>query len=90
MAEWLECAVAVQDVSGMSPSWGRHKNPRGCKEPSDYVSFHRTVKIQWFHTLNTHDTKPITTQQHSLQMLYALELDLVPFPSDVARSFPSE
>ena len=81
MAEWLECAVALREVSGASPGQGGHKNLCGCKEPSDYVSFRRTVERQRFHTLNTHDTKPRTTQQHSLQTLYTLELDLT-LPND--------
>ena len=85
MAEWLEHTVTVREVSGSSPSRNGHKNHCGCMEPSDYISFRRGVKRQWFHTLNTHNTKPRTTQQHSLQVPYMLELDLGP---DVARSFP--
>ena len=81
-------AVAVQ-VSGSSPVRGGHKNLCRHREPSDYVSFRRTVTIQRFCTLNTHDTKP-RTQQHSLQRPYILELDLCPFPPDIARSFPPE
>ena len=62
MAEWLEREVVVREVSVSSPGWGRHKkNLYGCREPSDYVIFCRAVKRQWFHTHNTHDTKPITT-----------------------------
>ena len=67
-------------------SWG-HKNLCRCREPSDYVSLCRAVETQQFHTLNTHDTKP-RTHQHSLQTPYMLELDLGPFPPDVAHSFP--
>ena len=52
------------------------------------VSLRRAVKRQWSHTLNTHNTKPRTTQQNSLQMPYTLELDLGLFPPDAARSFP--
>ena len=84
MAEWLERAVAVQEVSCSSPGQGGHR------ETSDYVSFHRAIKRQWFHTLNTHYTKPRTTQQHYLHTPYMLVLDLGPFPLDVAHSFPPE
>ena len=90
MAEWLERAVAMLEVSGQSPGRGRHKNLCERREPSDHVSFRRDVKRQRFHTLNTHDKDPRTTQQHSLQTPYTLELDLGPFPSDVARIFPPE
>ena len=61
-AEFLERAVAVREVSGLSPGQGGHKNFCGRWEPSDYVSFHWAVKRQRFHTLNTHDKKPKTTQ----------------------------
>ena len=48
------------------------------------------VEKQRFHTLNTHDIKPGTKQQHSLQTANTLELDFGPFPPDVANSFPPE
>ena len=89
MADWLERAVAVREVSVSSSAQGGHKNVCRRKEPSDCVSFRRAVERQRFHTLNTQDTKPRTTQ-HSLQTPYTLELDLGPFPPDVARSFPPE
>ena len=41
-------------------------------------------KDKRFHTLNKHDTKTRTTQQHSLQTPYTWELYLDPFPPDVA------
>ena len=90
MTEWLESAVAVREVSGSIPGWGGHKNLCGRRETSDYVSSRRAVERQRFHTFNTHVTKPRTKQQHSLQTPYTLELDLGPFPPDVARSFPPE
>ena len=62
----------------------------GRRKPSDYVNFLRAVKRQRFHTLNTHDTKARTTQQHSLQTPYTMELDLGPFPLDIVRSFLPE
>ena len=52
------------------------------------ISFRRAVGRWRFHTLNTHDTKPKKQQQHYLQTPYTLELG--PFPSDVAHSFPSK
>ena len=61
MAEWLERAVAVQEVLSSIPGLGGHKNLCGNMEPSVYVSFHRAVKREWFHTLKTHYTKPRTT-----------------------------
>ena len=66
------------------------QNLCGCKEPSDNVSFYRAVKMHWFCTLNTHDTKPRTPQQHSLQTPYTLELDHGPFPTDVPHFLPSD
>ena len=86
MAEWLEYMVSVRDVLGSSPSQGGHKNFCGCREPSDCVSFCRAVIREQFHT---HDTKPRKTQD-SFQTPYTLELELGPFPSDVARSFLPE
>ena len=62
MAEPLECAVAVREISGSSQNRGRHNNLCGLREPSDYVGLRRAVERQWFHTLNTHDTKPRATQ----------------------------
>ena len=90
VAEWLERAVTVREVLGSSPGRSGHKNLFGRREASDYVSFRRAVKRQRFRTLNTHDTKPRTTQQHSLQTPYTLELDLGPFPPDVTLLFPPE
>ena len=90
VAEWLERAVDVWEVSGSSPGRSEHKNLCGRRGTSDYVSFRRAVKRQRFRTLNTHDAKPRTTQQHSLQTPYTLEMDLGPFPPDVAQSFPPE
>ena len=84
VAAWIKRSVAVAEGSGSSPGRG------GRREPFDYISFHRAVERQWFHTLNTHHTKPRTTQQHSLQTPYTLELDIGPFPIDVAHSFPLE
>ena len=89
VAEWVERAIAVRD-SGSSPGRGGHKTLCERRELSDYVSFRRAAKVQRFHTFNTHDTKPRTTQQHSLQTPYMLELDFGPFPPDVACSFPPE
>ena len=86
MTKWLKRAVAMREVSGSSPGRGRHTYLYERREPSDYIRFRRAVKRQRFHT---HDTKPRTTQQHSLQMPYTLELDLGPFPPDVACSFSS-
>ena len=90
VAELLEHAVAAREVSGSNPGRSEQKKLFGRREPSNYVSFHRAVKRQRFHTLNTQDTKPRTTQQQSLQAPYMLELDLSPFPPDVARSIPPE
>ena len=84
VAEWLDRAVAVREVSGLSPDRDGHKNLCGRREPSNYVSFHRDVERQRFHTLNTHNTNKNTTQQGSLQTPYTFELDLGPFPPDVA------
>ena len=67
MAEWLERAVAVREVSGSNPGRGGHKNLCWRREPSGYVSFRRAVKWQRFHALNTLNTKPRTTQ-HSLHV----------------------
>ena len=76
---------------GIEPwPWKTHKNPCRRKEPSDYAIFRRAVKRQRLHTLNTHDMKPRTTQQHFIQTPYTLELDFIPFPQDVDRSFPPE
>ena len=89
MAECLEGAVAVWEVSGLSPGRGGQKNFCGCREPSDYVSFLRAVKRQRFRTLN-HTIQ--SQEQHnstSLQTLYTLEMDLGPFPIRW-RSFPPE
>ena len=44
----------------------------------------------YIYILNAYDTKPRTTQQQPLQTLYTLEMDLGPFPTDVARLFPPE
>ena len=85
MADWLERAVAVREISGSSPGRGGYKNLFGRRELSDYVSFRRAVERQRFHTLNTHDTKPRTTEQHFLQTPYTVELDIGPFPPDFAR-----
>ena len=63
MAEFLERTVTMQKVMGSSPGGGGHKNYCGRRKPSDYVSFRRAVERQQFHTLNTHDTEPRTTQQ---------------------------
>ena len=76
--------VAVREVSGLIPGRDAHKNLCGRREPLDYVSFLRAVKRKRFNTLNTHDTKPSTIQQHSLQTPYTLELNLSPFPPDAA------
>ena len=54
VAEWIECALAVREVSGSSPVRGGHINP--CER-----SFRWAVKIQWFLTPNIHDTNPRTT-----------------------------
>ena len=48
------------------------------------------VKRHRFHTLSTHDTKPRTTEQYSLQTPYTLELDLGPFQPDVAHFLPND
>ena len=85
MAEWLKRAVAMREVSDSSPGRGGYKKLCGRREPSDYVSFRRVVKRQRFRPLNTHDTKPRTTQQHSLQTPYTLERNLVD-----GASFPPE
>ena len=90
MAEWLESAVAVREVLGSSPGRGEHKNLYGRRKPSEYVSFRSVVKRQRFHTLNSDDTKSTTTQQHSLQAPYTLELDLGKSPPDFVPSFPPE
>ena len=90
VAEWLEHVVAMCKVSGLSPELGAHKNLCGCRECSDYSSFHKAVKRQWFHTLIPHDTMPRPTQKHTLQTPYTLELHLCLFPPDVAHSFPPE
>ena len=37
-----------------------------------------------------HNTKPGTTQQHSLQTVYMLELDLGSFPTDAAHFLPND
>ena len=88
MADLLERAVA--DVSGSSPGRGGHKTLCEHREPSDYVSFLRVVKGQRFHTLITHDAKPRTTQQHSLQTPYTLKLDFGPFLPDVPHFLPND
>ena len=90
MAEWLESAVAMREFSGSSPGRVGHKNLCRCREPSDYVSFHRAVERQWFHTLIHMIQSQEQQQQHSLETPYTLELDLSPFPPDVTRSFPPE
>ena len=90
VAKWLGRAVAVREVSSSNPSRGEHKDLCERSEPSDYVSFRRAAKRQRLHTLNTHDTKPKTTQQHSLQTLYTLELDLGPFPADADHFLPND
>ena len=87
MAEWLQRAVVVRVVSDSSPGRGEHKNLSGRREPSDYVSFRRAFERQWIHTLNTHDTKPSTTQHNTP---YKVELYISPFPPDVANLFPRE
>ena len=51
VAEWLERAVVVLEVSGSSPSRVRQKNLCGRREPSDYISFRKAVKGQRFHAL---------------------------------------
>ena len=61
MAEWLERALAVGEVSGSIPSRCKHKNLCGRRGPTDYMNFRRAVKRQRFHTLETHDTTPRTT-----------------------------
>ena len=93
VAEWLERAIAVREFSGSNPGRGEHKeNLCGHRGPSNYVSFRRAVKRQRLYTLNSHDKAKnnTTTQQHSLQTPYTLELDLGLFLPDVARSFPPE
>ena len=90
VVEWLQRAVTVREVSGSNPGRDEHEILCGRRKPTDYVSFRRPVKIQQFHTLNTHDTMTRTTKQHSLQTPYTLELDLSPLPLDVAHSFPPE
>ena len=78
MAEWLESVVIVREFSGSIPGQDGHKILCGGREPFDYVSIRRAVKGQRLHILKTHDSKPRTTRQHSLQTLYTLELDLCP------------
>ena len=61
----------------------------GCRGPSDYVSFNRAVKRQRLHTLKH---KIHSQEQHYnifLQMLYTLELDFSPFPTDVTHLLPN-
>ena len=69
-----------REVSSSILGQGGLKNVCGRKEPSDYISFLRAVERQRLHTLNTLDTKGRTTQQHSLQTPYTLELNICPFP----------
>ena len=88
MAEWLERAVAVREISGSIPCRGGHKPLCIRRKPSGYVSFRRTVKRQWFHTLKY----TIQSQEHSLQILHTLDLDLDlgPFPADVNHFLPND
>ena len=62
MAKWLEHVVVAGGLWLASRSV-RPQNLFDGRKPSDYVSFRKTVKIKWFHTLKTHDIMPRTTQQ---------------------------
>ena len=88
---WL-CFVClrVRTKLGSIPGRGKYKNLCRRRESSDYVSFCKGVKRQRFHTLHTHDANPRTTQQHSVQTPYTLELDLSPFPPYVAHFIPND
>ena len=65
VAEWLERAGAVCEVSGSGPGWGGHKNL--CNVGNLLTTSVSTGKQ--FHTLNTHDNKTRSTQQHSYKRL---------------------
>ena len=65
MAEWLEHAVAVREVSGSSPGQTGRKNLCGRREPSDYVSFRKAVKRQWFHN-RKHTIQSLEQHHHFL------------------------
>ena len=72
--------IYAQDVLGSIPARKGHKNLCWPREPSEYVRFCRAVKGSGSLLLNT-QYKPRTTQQHSLQTLYTLDLDLGTFPT---------
>ena len=67
MAEWLERTVAAREVSGFE------SRPRWTKTFANVGNLLTTsvsagLSKDWFHTLNTHNTKPRTTQQHFLHI----------------------
>ena len=51
VAEWLEGALSMREVSGSILDQSKYKNLCGGREPSDCVGFRRIVKRQRFHTL---------------------------------------
>ena len=90
MAELLEHTVAVREVSSSSPGRGGHKTFANVgnlltTSISAWLS-NDSDSIHLIHTMQSqeqHNNTPYKTP-------YTLELDLGPFPPDVARSFPTE
>ena len=86
MAELLERAVDVREVSGSSPVSSGHNNLCSDWEHFWYISFCKAVKRQQFLTLNKHTIQNQEQQRKlSLQTFYKLELHLGLFPADVAH-----
>ena len=75
VAEWLERAIAMRDVSGSIPDRGRRKILCGHMGPSDYISFCKVCqKDSGFIFLHPHtQIKPknnITTSPHNVCTYY--------------------
>ena len=85
VAEWLERAVAVRRSQDRIPAGADIKKNLCRRRDLLTTSFSAGLSkysgsIHSIHTIQSQE-------QHSLQTPYALELDLGPFPPDIARSF---
>ena len=89
VAKWLERTLTIREVSGSIQGLDGHKNLCGDREPSDYVSLRKAVKIQRFHTRKIYDTRPRATQQHFLTKTIQIRTGSRSTPN-IWRSFPPE
>ena len=84
VVEWLERALALREVLASIPGRGGHKKFYGSRKLLN-ISFRMADKRQQFNTLKHTMQSQEQHNNSSLQRLYALELDLSPFPPDVAH-----